>query len=54
MLSETSLRKANTMSSHLYAYVGAKCFSHGRLCNPVDCSLPGSSVHKILQPTKVG
>ena len=54
MLSETSLRKANTVLSHLYACVGAKCFSPVRLCNPMDCSLPGSSVHKILQPTKVG
>ena len=24
-------------------------FSHGRLCDPVDCSPPGSSVHGILQ-----
>ena len=24
-------------------------FSHVRLCNPVDCSPPGSSVHGILQ-----
>ena len=24
-------------------------FSHVRLCNPMDCSLPGSSVHGILQ-----
>ena len=25
------------------------CFSHVRLSDPVDCSLPGSSVHGILQ-----
>ena len=25
--------------------------SHTRLCNAMDCSLPGSSVHKILQAT---
>ena len=25
------------------------CFSRVRLCNPMDCSLPGSSVHGILQ-----
>ena len=24
-------------------------FSHVQLCNPMDCSLPGSSVHGILQ-----
>ena len=24
-------------------------FSHVRLCDPMDCSLPGSSVHGILQ-----
>ena len=27
----------------------ANCFSHVRLCNPMDCSLPGSSIHGILQ-----
>ena len=25
------------------------CFSNIQLCDPVDCSLPGSSVHGILQ-----
>ena len=25
------------------------CFSHVQLCDPVDCSLSGSSVHEILQ-----
>ena len=25
------------------------CFSCVRLCNPINCSLPGSSVHGILQ-----
>ena len=24
------------------------------LCNPMDCSLPGSSVHGILQARRVG
>ena len=24
-------------------------FSHVQLCNPMDCGLPGSSVHGILQ-----
>ena len=26
-----------------------RCFSHVQLCDPMDCSLPGSSVHGILQ-----
>ena len=25
------------------------CFSHVQLCDPMGCSLPGSSVHGILQ-----
>ena len=25
-------------------------FSHVELCDPMDCSLTGSSVHRILQP----
>ena len=25
------------------------CFSHVQLCDPVDCSLPRTSVHGILQ-----
>ena len=33
-----------------YAYVHAKlCQSCPTLCNSMDCSLPGSSVHRILQ-----
>ena len=28
--------------------------SHVRLCDPVDCSLPGFSVHGILQARKLG
>ena len=27
----------------------AKSLSRVQLCNPMDCSLPGSSVHGILQ-----
>ena len=26
-----------------------KLLSHVRLCNPMDCSLPGSSIHGIFQ-----
>ena len=29
--------------------VCVQLLNHVRLCNPVDCSLPGSSVHGILQ-----
>ena len=36
------------MSNSLYVCM-LSCFSHVRLCDPVDCSLPGSSVHEILQ-----
>ena len=25
------------------------CFTHVHLCDPIDCSPPGSSVHGILQ-----
>ena len=25
------------------------CFSHVRLCNPMDSSPPGFSIHRILQ-----
>ena len=29
--------------------VNVELFSHVRLCDPMDCSLPGSSVHGIFQ-----
>ena len=29
-------------------------FSHVQLCDPMDCSLPGSSVHGIFQNIGVG
>ena len=28
-------------------------FSRVQLCNPMDCSLPGSSVHGILQARRL-
>ena len=31
------------------SYCVLSCFSHVWLCDPVDCSPPGSSVHGILQ-----
>ena len=31
------------------ACVGAKSLPCPTLCDPMDCSLPGSSVHRILQ-----
>ena len=33
----------------LRTQVKVKLHSRVRLCNPVDCSLPGSSLHGILQ-----
>ena len=38
--SRTRLKRLSSSSSML---------SHVRLCNPMDCSLPGSSVHGIFQ-----
>ena len=32
----------------------AQSFSHVQLCNPMDCSLPGSSVHGIFQARIIG
>ena len=32
----------------------AQVLSHVQLCKPMDCSLPGSSVHGILQARKLG
>ena len=35
---------------YVYFYIHELLFSHPRLfCNPMDCSLPGSSVHGISQ-----
>jgi len=34
--------------------VKVKLHSHVRLCNPVECSLPGSSVHGLFQAREVG
>ena len=36
-------------SEHITGTLYVGCFSHVQLCNPVDCSLPGSSVHGILR-----
>ena len=34
---------------HVHELCVLSCFSHIRLCFPMDCSLPSSSVHGILQ-----
>ena len=40
----------NTVSSYYWWYVHAKSLqSYLTLCDPMDCSLPGSSVHGVLQ-----
>ena len=33
----------------MYVHVCAQSLSHAQLCDPTDCSLPGSSVHGIFQ-----
>ena len=35
----------------MFVHVSAQLLSHVQLCNPLDCSLPGSSDHGILQAT---
>ena len=44
-----------TVLSHGGSYltvqeVNVKSLSRVRLCDPMDCSLPGSSIHRIFQP----
>ena len=34
---------------YIGTYVWLSCFSCARLCDPMDCSPPGSSVHGLLQ-----
>ena len=34
---------------HIICWKSVKSLSHVRLCDPVECSLPASSVHGILQ-----
>ena len=34
---------------YIYEKVKAKSFSHVRLCDPMDCSLPRPSIHGIFQ-----
>ena len=43
--------KAGTALTHTHTmkYLLACLLSHVRLCDPMDCSPPGSSVHGILQ-----
>ena len=38
----------------LRTQVKVKLHSRVRLCNPVDCSLPGSSIHGLFQAREVG
>ena len=38
-----------THGASLVAQVAKKLLSHVRLSDPMDCSLPGSSVHGIFQ-----
>ena len=38
----------HTLSIYMHVCV-LNCFSHAPLCDPMDCSPPGSPVHGILQ-----
>ena len=40
---------APLLSFHWLLRKKVKSLSHVQLCNPMDCSLPGSSVHGIFQ-----
>ena len=43
-------RKEKFLSINVaFSCVHAQLLSHGRLCDPMDCSPPGSPVHGILQ-----
>ena len=46
ILSEVRQRKANMISLHSESEVTQLCPT---LCDPMDCSLPSSSIHGILQ-----
>ena len=41
------LKKSNSVTHSIRVYV--RGFSHVSLCPAMDCSLPGSSIHEILQ-----
>ena len=40
---------SSILKGHCYMKVKVKSLSRVRLCDPIDCSLPGSSVHGIFQ-----
>ena len=42
-------RQNSTLSLRDVLYAVLSCFCHVRLCDPMDCSLPGSFVQGILQ-----
>ena len=47
---ETAQLKQSFSSDRRHGLIGkGKLLSRVRLCDPMDCSLPGSSVHGILQ-----
>ena len=43
---QTEEARRTTVPQHAWAL---SCFSRVHICNPMDCRLPGSSVHEILQ-----
>ena len=46
--------RVRKLLSHFKQKVKVKSFSHAGLCNTIDCSLPGSSVHGIYQARILG
>ena len=55
-LPSMTIKRAEICSHLLLTWFSSKCFAQRRACSamsdscfPMDCSLPGSSVHRILQ-----
>ena len=42
-------QRSRTRRMHTHTYIFPQSLSRVRLCDPMDCSPPGSSVHGILQ-----
>ena len=48
-LSMVMVKKVRIGFTHLWCFESLILFQNLTLCNPMDCSLPGSSIHGILQ-----
>ena len=51
--SRTRLKWLSSSSSSSVPACMLSCFGHLQLCDPMDCSPPGSSVHRISQARKL-